>query len=194
MEAGGRDAVSARAGPQTTTTSSSSSSSASLIPYNLPLLSALLSCAIAQFLKLFTTWYKEKRWDSKRMLDSGGMPSSHSATVTALAVAIGLQEGTGSPAFAIVVIVAFVGSNYVVFFAEWFIVGTTDVMYDASGVRLHAGRQAELLNQIVCEFPPEHPLSSVRPLRELLGHTHLQVSIFNNSNSLNPRSNDFHPG
>ncbi|KAG5252043.1 hypothetical protein OIU76_008255 [Salix suchowensis] len=157
MEAGGRDAVSARAGPQTTTTSPSSSSSASLIPYNLPLLSALLSCAIAQFLKLFTTWYKEKRWDSKRMLDSGGMPSSHSATVTALAVAIGLQEGTGSPAFAIVVIVAFV------------------VMYDASGVRLHAGRQAELLNQIVCEFPPEHPLSSVRPLRELLGHTHLQV-------------------
>ncbi|MBA0549002.1 hypothetical protein Golob_020063 [Gossypium lobatum] len=49
------------------------------------------------------------------------------------------------------------------------------VMYDASGVRLHAGRQAELLNQIVCEFPPEHPLSSARPLRELLGHTPLQV-------------------
>jgi len=50
--------------------------------------------------------YKEKRWDSKRMLDSGGMPSSHSATVTALAVAVGLQEGTGSPAFAIVVVLA----------------------------------------------------------------------------------------
>ncbi|KAA3459084.1 putative membrane protein YuiD-like isoform X1 [Gossypium australe] len=52
------------------------------------------------------------------------------------------------------------------------------VMYDASGVRLHAGRQAELLNQIVCEFPPEHPLSSVRPLRELLGHTPLQVCYY----------------
>ncbi|KAG6748681.1 hypothetical protein POTOM_048610 [Populus tomentosa] len=154
------DLVSSRIGPRTITTSSSSSSSSSpapLLPYNLPLLSALLACALAQFLKIFTTWYKEKRWDSKRMLDSGGMPSSHSATVTALAVAVGLQEGTGSPVFAIVVVLACV------------------VMYDASGVRLHAGRQAELLNQIVCEFPPEHPLSSSRPLRELLGHTPLQV-------------------
>ncbi|KAF3610773.1 hypothetical protein DY000_02049405 [Brassica cretica] len=49
-------------------------------------------------------------------------------------------------------------------------------MYDASGVRLHAGRQAELLNQIVCEFPSEHPLSTVKPLRELLGHTPIQVA------------------
>ncbi|GKV17712.1 hypothetical protein SLEP1_g28179 [Rubroshorea leprosula] len=47
-------------------------------------------------------------------------------------------------------------------------------MYDASGVRLHAGRQAELLNQIVCELPPEHPLSNARPLRDSLGHTPLQ--------------------
>lgn len=50
--------------------------------------------------------YKEKRWDSKRMLGSGGMPSSHSATVMALAVAIALQEGTGGPAFAIAVVLA----------------------------------------------------------------------------------------
>ncbi|KAM7495224.1 hypothetical protein LguiB_029833 [Lonicera macranthoides] len=138
-------------------TTSSSTSTASLLPLNLPLLSAFLSCAIAQFLKLFTTWYKEKRWDSKRMLDSGGMPSSHSATVTALAVAIGLHEGTGGPTFAVAVVLACV------------------VMYDASGVRLHAGRQAEMLNQIVCEFPPEHPLASVRPLRDSLGHTPFQV-------------------
>ncbi|KAJ9189859.1 hypothetical protein P3X46_001110 [Hevea brasiliensis] len=154
--------VSSRSMVQTTSSfssSSPSSSSSSLLPTNLPLFSAFLACALAQFLKLFTNWFKEKRWDSKRMLDSGGMPSSHSATVTALAMAIGLQEGTGSPAFAIAVVLACV------------------VMYDASGVRLHAGRQAELLNQIVCEFPPEHPLSSVRPLRELLGHTPLQVVV-----------------
>ncbi|XP_021906160.1 uncharacterized protein LOC110820855 isoform X2 [Carica papaya] len=50
------------------------------------------------------------------------------------------------------------------------------VMYDASGVRLHAGRQAELLNQIVCELPPEHPVSNCRPLRDSLGHTPLQVA------------------
>ncbi|KAH7533097.1 hypothetical protein FEM48_Zijuj04G0094100 [Ziziphus jujuba var. spinosa] len=139
------------------TGTTSSSSSSSPIPTNLPLISAFLACAIAQFLKLFTTWYKEKRWDSKRMLDSGGMPSSHSATVTALAVAVALQYGTSGPVFAIAVVLACV------------------VMYDASGVRLHAGRQAELLNQIVCELPQEHPLSNVRPLRDSLGHTPLQV-------------------
>lgn len=91
------------------------------------------------------------------MLDSGGMPSSHSSTVMALVVSVGLQDGSASPAFAIAVVLACV------------------VMYDATGVRLHAGRQAELLNQIVCEFPPEHPLSTSRPLRDSLGHTPLQV-------------------
>lgn len=91
------------------------------------------------------------------MLDSGGMPSSHSATVTALATAIGLQEGMGGSAFAIAAVLACV------------------VMYDATGIRLHAGRQAELLNQIVSELPSEHPLSNVRPLRDSLGHTPLQV-------------------
>ncbi|XP_058095149.1 uncharacterized protein LOC131240738 isoform X2 [Magnolia sinica] len=131
----------------------------STLATNLPLLSAFLAFATAQFLKLFTTWYKEKRWDSKRLLGSGGMPSSHSATVTALAAAIGLREGTGGSSFALAVVLAAV------------------VMYDATGVRLHAGRQAELLNQIVCELPPEHPLSNVRPLREPLGHTPLQVCL-----------------
>ncbi|XP_031501459.1 uncharacterized protein LOC116265062 [Nymphaea colorata] len=125
---------------------------------NLPLFSAFLAFAVAQFLKVFTTWFKEKRWDSKRLLGSGGMPSSHSATVTALAVAIAFRDGAGGSLFALAVVLAAV------------------VMYDASGVRLHAGRQAELLNQIVCELPPEHPLSSVRPLREPLGHTPLQVA------------------
>ncbi|KAK6934495.1 Protein of unknown function DUF212 [Dillenia turbinata] len=139
------------------TSNTDSSTPDSILPYNLSLITAFLSFALAQFLKLFTTWFNEKRWDSRRMLGSGGMPSSHSATVTALAVAIGLQEGTGGSAFAIAVVLACV------------------VMYDASGVRLHAGRQAELLNQIVCELPPEHPVSNVRPLRDSLGHTPLQV-------------------
>ncbi|OMP04367.1 Acid phosphatase/vanadium-dependent haloperoxidase-related protein [Corchorus olitorius] len=135
----------------------SASSAPSIIPSNVPLLSAFLAFSLAQFLKLFTTWYKEKRWDTRRMLGSGGMPSSHSATVTALAVAIGLQEGLGASAFAVSLVLACV------------------VMYDATGVRLHAGRQAELLNQIVCELPPEHPVSNVRPLRDSLGHTPLQI-------------------
>ncbi|PWA38698.1 acid phosphatase/vanadium-dependent haloperoxidase-related protein [Artemisia annua] len=135
-----------------------SSDTSSSLPANLPLLTAFLSLFIAQFLKVFTHWYKERKWDTRRMLSSGGMPSSHSSTVTALAACIGLQEGTGSSSFAIAVVLACV------------------VMYDATGVRLHAGRQAELLNQIVCELPPEHPLSNVRPLRDSLGHTPFQVA------------------
>ncbi|CAI0436353.1 unnamed protein product [Linum tenue] len=135
----------------------SATSQPSIIPFNVPLISAFLALAIAQFLKPFTVWFKERRWDSRRMLGSGGMPSSHSATVTALAVAIALEEGTGAPTFAVALVLACV------------------VMYDATGVRLHAGRQAELLNQIVCELPPEHPVSNCRPLRDSLGHTPIQV-------------------
>ncbi|KAG6601582.1 hypothetical protein SDJN03_06815, partial [Cucurbita argyrosperma subsp. sororia] len=124
---------------------------------NFPLISALISFAVAQFIKFFTSWYKERRWDFKRLVGSGGMPSSHSSTVSALAVAIGLQEGFGASVFAVSLILACI------------------VMYDATGVRLHAGRQAEVLNQIVYELPAEHPLAESRPLRELLGHTPPQV-------------------
>ncbi|CAL1402892.1 unnamed protein product [Linum trigynum] len=107
----------------------------SIIPSNVPLISAFLALAIAQFLKPFTVWFKERRWDSKRMLGSGGMPSSHSATVTALAVAIALEEGTGAPIFAVALVLACV------------------VMYDATGVRLHAGRQAEIARCSFCNPP-----------------------------------------
>lgn len=124
---------------------------------NYPLVSALFSFAVAQSIKFFTVWYKERRWDLRQLVGSGGMPSSHSATVTALAVGVGLQEGFGGSLFATSLILACV------------------VMYDATGVRLQAGRQAEVLNQIVYELPAEHPLAESRPLRELLGHTPPQV-------------------
>ncbi|XP_076889356.1 uncharacterized protein LOC143540087 [Bidens hawaiensis] len=132
--------------------------SSSKVHMNYSLLSALLAFAIAQSIKVFTTWYKEKRWDLKQLLGSGGMPSSHSATVSALAVSVAFQDGIGGTTFAIALILACV------------------VMYDATGVRLQAGRQAELLNQMVYELPPEHPLADSRPLRELLGHTPPQVA------------------
>ncbi|KAJ6824883.1 uncharacterized protein M6B38_379900 [Iris pallida] len=136
---------------------SSSSSNFFAIVHNCPLISALVAFSIAQLIKFFTTWYKERRWDPKQLIGSGGMPSSHSATVTALVVAIGFQDGFGGSAFA----TAFTFASV--------------VMYDAFGVRLHAGRQAEVLNQIVYELPEEHPLADTRPLRELLGHTPFQV-------------------
>ncbi|CAA6663961.1 unnamed protein product [Spirodela intermedia] len=145
-------------------TSSSSSvhggdaaSFSSSVLQNYPLVSALIAFALAQLAKFLTTWYKERRWDLKQLIGSGGMPSSHSATVTALAVSIGLKDGFGGSIFATAMIVACV------------------VMHDAFGVRLHAGRQAEVLNQIVFELPIEHPLANTRPLHELLGHTPLQV-------------------
>ncbi|KQK11063.1 uncharacterized protein LOC100821590 [Brachypodium distachyon] len=125
--------------------------------HNFPLVAALLGFAIAQTIKFFVTRYKENRWDPKQLIGSGGMPSSHSATVTALSVAIGFHDGFGSALFATATIFASV------------------VMYDASGIRLHAGKQAAVLNQIVCELPSEHPLAETRPLRELLGHTPTQV-------------------
>lgn len=143
--------------------SSSSSSADAAAAYpdafgNYPLICALVAFAVAQSIKVVTTWYREKRWDLKQLVGSGGMPSSHSSTVSALAMSIGLQDGFGGSSFAIAAILASV------------------VMYDASGVRLHAGRQAEVLNQIIDEFPEEHPLSDTRPLREVLGHTPIQVS------------------
>ncbi|XWS69198.1 hypothetical protein CRYUN_Cryun04dG0159000 [Craigia yunnanensis] len=106
--------------------SSSSSMSSSSIFTNNPLICAFLAFAIAQSIKFFSSWYKERRWDMKQFVGSGGMPSSHSATVAALATAIGFQEGFGGALFATALILACI------------------VMYDATGVRLQAGRQAEV--------------------------------------------------
>ncbi|PWA80466.1 Acid phosphatase/vanadium-dependent haloperoxidas proteine-related [Artemisia annua] len=143
--------------PPLNLTTATSSSSQRPLYMNYALISALAAFALAQSIKVFTTWYKEHRWDLKQLIGSGGMPSSHSATVTALAVAVGLHDGLGGSTFATALILACI------------------VMYDATGVRLHAGRQAEVLNQIVFELPAEHPLAESRPLRELLGHTPPQV-------------------
>ncbi|RLN00963.1 putative membrane protein YuiD-like [Panicum miliaceum] len=125
---------------------------------NFPLAVALLAFAFANFINLLSIWLKEKRWDARKFLSSAGVMSSLSATVGSLAVAVGQQEGADSSAFALALVFAAV------------------VMYDASGIRWHTGRQAALLNQIVCDFPPEHPIiSTFRPLREPLGHSPLQV-------------------
>lgn len=140
-----------------TVAASAATSASSSIFTNFPLISAVVAFVLAQSAKFFTAWYKERRWDYKQLIGSGGMPSSHSATVTALAIGVGLQDGFGGTLFATALILACV------------------VMYDATGVRLQAGRQAEVLNQIVCELPAEHPLAESRPLRELLGHTPPQV-------------------
>nr|DAD30634.1 TPA_asm: hypothetical protein HUJ06_009485 [Nelumbo nucifera] len=94
---------------------SSYSSSSSTVFTNYPFISAIIAFALAQSSKFFITWYKERRWDFKQLISSGGMPSSHSATVTALAIAIGFQDGFGGSVFAIAMILACVVLNQIVF-------------------------------------------------------------------------------
>ncbi len=120
---------------------------------------ALAANLSAQLIKLVVYYLLERRWTWDRLLESGGMPSSHSAMVTGLATAVGLVEGWGSSAFAIALVFALI------------------VMYDATGIRRAAGQQAELLNDLVEELRTVlHEGFKPRPLKELLGHTYLEVA------------------
>ncbi|MBQ8351735.1 MAG: divergent PAP2 family protein [Clostridia bacterium] len=121
------------------------------------LVCSVLAYLIAQILKLFTGVYKEKHFDFKRLWGSGGMPSSHSSAVCALAFSCARVLGVGDPMFAFSVVLAGI------------------VMYDATGVRRAAGEHAKVLNQIVADLFSGKPEYSEKALKELIGHTPLQV-------------------
>lgn len=113
------------------------------------------------FIQLFKLMYdlvKTKKFNFKRILGAGGMPSSHTAVVTSLAIMIGKSEGFDSYVFAIAWIFACV------------------VMYDAAGVRRAAGKQAKVLNQII-ETPGLTKVEVSERLVEALGHTPMQVIV-----------------
>lgn len=119
----------------------------------------LLANITAQVTKLIGYALKKKTFNFSVLLSMGGMPSSHSASVTAMATSIGLIEGWSSTLFAIAACLAFI------------------VMVDAAGLRQNAGKQAIVLNQIIKELlSPEHRLNKEK-LIELLGHTPNQVLI-----------------
>ena len=99
-----------------------------------------------------------KKFNFKRILGAGGMPSSHSAIVVSLATMIGKYQGVDTPIFAVALIMAFV------------------VMYDACGVRRAAGKQAKLLNKII-ETPGLTGVQVSERLVEVLGHTPVQVFV-----------------
>ena len=99
-----------------------------------------------------------KKFNFKRIIGAGGMPSSHSAVVTSIATLIGKYEGVDSAVFAVALILALV------------------VMYDACGVRRAAGKQAALLNKII-ETPHLTGLQVSEKLVEVLGHTPMQVVV-----------------
>jgi uncharacterized protein len=121
---------------------------------------ALVSWFVAQTAKVALILICERRLDIGAFVTSGGMPSSHSATVGGLATAVAIMEGLDSVAFAIAVILAVV------------------VMYDAAGVRRDVSHQAVILNRIVKEIMVRRPFGEVeRDLRELIGHSPFQVIV-----------------
>lgn len=118
----------------------------------------VISLIAAQVLKVLTVLITEGKLDAKRLRGTGGMPSSHSASVVSLATSVGFEEGFSSSEFSIAFVLAFV------------------VMYDACGIRRAAGKHAEILNELIQQwedtiregFKPEK-------LKTLLGHTLPQV-------------------
>lgn len=112
---------------------------------------------VVQCMKVIFELIRYKKLNLKRMIGSGGMPSSHSALVCSLATSIGITEGLDSPIFALSVALALI------------------VMYDAAGVRRAAGKQAKILNQLI-ESEGKN-INVHEKLTELLGHTPLQVYV-----------------
>lgn len=127
---------------------------------NVPLIAAVVGNVVAQLIKVLLVLGTERRWAPERLLETGGMPSSHSASVAALATAVGLIHGWGHPYFALAAVFGSI------------------VMYDATGIRRAAGQQAALINDLVEElghlfdegFQPQ-------ALKTLLGHTYPQVVV-----------------
>lgn len=118
-------------------------------------MAAFYAWGSAQLMKYFTTFYREGKWDWRVMFDSGGMPSSHSSLVVGLTTAVAYGYGLGSALFPVSLAFSLI------------------VMYDAAGVRRHAGKQAEVLNRIL-EGMVKGDVSE-KKLKEVLGHSPLQV-------------------
>ena len=116
------------------------------------LLTALTAWSIAQILKVLIEFILQRTWNWALLFQAGGMPSSHSAMVSAAALSIGLNMGFDLPVFAVASILAMI------------------VIYDATGIRREAGRQAVLINTIIEEIA-KGKLAQHKRLKEVLGHT-----------------------
>lgn len=127
-----------------------------LIALNPPLVLAVLALVTVQIMKFAITLIVKRRVDFQRLTGTGGMPSSHAASVAALATTVGLQEGWNSPIFGVAAFFSMI------------------VMYDAAGIRRAAGRQARVLNRMIDDLKAHHVIGGER-LIELLGHTPLEV-------------------
>lgn len=119
------------------------------------LLSSVTAWAIAQVLKTLINFLSTKEFNPERLVGSGGMPSSHSATVVALVTSVGLNCGLNGYEFAMATVFAII------------------VMYDAMNVRREAGKHAKLLNILAMSMQQDIPFE--KKFKEYLGHTPLQV-------------------
>ena len=113
---------------------------------------------MAQGVKVLLGVVTERRFNFRWLVGSGGMPSSHSAGVSALATSVGIVEGLSSPIFAVTLVVALV------------------IMFDAQGVRRATGQQAEALNKMLEDIYWKRPIAETR-LIELIGHTPIEVFV-----------------
>jgi len=120
------------------------------------LVTSFIAWITAQTLKLLIYLLKDRELNLSHLVSSGGMPSSHSALVSALATDIGIHDGVQSSSFALAVVFASV------------------VMYDAAGIRQAVSIQARLLNRLLDEYFRRQKWNEER-LRELLGHTRIEV-------------------
>jgi acid phosphatase family membrane protein YuiD len=123
---------------------------------NQVLIAALSAWSLAQLIKVPVDYLRTGRLNWALLFSAGGMPSSHSALVAAIAHGIGLYVGFGTPLFAFAVAMAMI------------------VIYDATGIRRQAGRHAALINAMIRDLASGHPLKEEH-LREVLGHTPLQA-------------------
>ncbi|MDO9695196.1 MAG: divergent PAP2 family protein [Candidatus Latescibacteria bacterium] len=121
------------------------------------IIALVIANATAQLIKFVRDWRRYRRPNFDLLVATGGMPSSHSSTVTALSTSVGLVAGWDSPVFAVAICFAFL------------------TMFDAAGLRHSASLQAQALNVIVRELlAPDHRLNHYK-LKELLGHTSREV-------------------
>jgi acid phosphatase family membrane protein YuiD len=124
---------------------------------NRVLIAGLLAWALAQIIKIPLDFFRTRRWNWALLFTTGGMPSSHSALMTATTHAIGLYYGFATPMFALSVAITMI------------------VVYDAANVRRQAGIHAQRINIIFDELLRGHPINE-KDLREVLGHTPLEVA------------------
>jgi len=123
---------------------------------NIPLITGGLAFLFSQVLKVIIYYFKEKKINLMHFFESAGMPSTHSAMSSSMALMIGMREGFSSAFFAIA------------------LVFTIIVMYDAMGVRFAAGQQAMVLNKIIEDIYYEK-VSEKEKMKELIGHTPVEV-------------------